>query len=86
MISVFCVKCKADLGWMYEYTKNDEQRYKEGKYVLETECLRSVMGVAPVPPAINAEQAWRPDPRNRENNSDSTDSGEESELQIHLDL
>ena len=27
---------------MYEYTKNDDQRYKEGKFVLEVECLTSV--------------------------------------------
>ena len=26
---------------MYEYTKNDDQRYKEGKFVLEVECLTS---------------------------------------------
>ena len=41
MSQVFCKKCNTDIGWMYEYTKNDDQRYKEGKFVLEVECLTS---------------------------------------------
>ena len=28
---VFCKRCGLKLGWMYEYTAEDTQRYKEGK-------------------------------------------------------
>ena len=39
---VFCKYCKTKLGWIYEYATKDEQRYKEGRIILEraliTEC------------------------------------------------
>jgi len=76
---VFCKKCRTDLGWKYEYTKNDDQRYKEGKFVLEVECLKSTSGVLPsVSLSRNArgdsETDFEPVPHDDE------------QFQIHLDL
>ncbi|RSH78952.1 uncharacterized protein EHS24_001875 [Apiotrichum porosum] len=30
-----CAACNAELGWMYIKAPNGEQRYKEGRYILE---------------------------------------------------
>ncbi|KAI4311427.1 hypothetical protein MLD38_036326 [Melastoma candidum] len=32
---VFCIDCGENLGWKYERTYHDSEKYKEGKYVLE---------------------------------------------------
>lgn len=32
---ICCVQCACLLGWKYEYAFDVDQRYKEGKYVLE---------------------------------------------------
>lgn len=32
---VSCKKCDTKLGWMYEFAMEKDQRYKEGKIVLE---------------------------------------------------
>lgn len=29
---IFCLRCDAKLGWMYEYAVEADQRYKEGKF------------------------------------------------------
>ncbi|XP_044748230.1 protein yippee-like 5 isoform X2 [Coccinella septempunctata] len=39
---VFCKACSTKLGWMYEFATEENQRYKEGRVILEralvTEC------------------------------------------------
>ncbi|VDB99280.1 unnamed protein product [Peniophora sp. CBMAI 1063] len=37
-----CVKCYAVLGWKYEYAYEDDQKYKEGKFILERNLLVEV--------------------------------------------
>ena len=32
---VFCKKCDYKLGWMYEFATEENQRYKEGRVILE---------------------------------------------------
>lgn len=32
---VSCKKCNTKLGWMYEFATEENQRYKEGKVILE---------------------------------------------------
>ena len=32
---VFCKNCDTKLGWMYEFATEDNQRYKEGRIILE---------------------------------------------------
>lgn len=32
---VFCKNCEEKLGWMYEFATEDNQRYKEGRIILE---------------------------------------------------
>ncbi|XP_003726246.1 protein yippee-like 5 [Lytechinus pictus] len=32
---VFCKNCDTKLGWMYEFATEDNQRYKEGRTILE---------------------------------------------------
>uniref|UniRef100_A0A0N5AYP8 Protein yippee-like n=1 Tax=Syphacia muris TaxID=451379 RepID=A0A0N5AYP8_9BILA len=39
---VFCKRCGLKLGWMYEYTAEDSQRYKEGRIILERKLVREV--------------------------------------------
>uniref|UniRef100_A0A7E5A0X6 Protein yippee-like n=1 Tax=Panagrellus redivivus TaxID=6233 RepID=A0A7E5A0X6_PANRE len=36
---VFCKKCETKLGWMYEFAVDEEQRYKEGKTILERKYI-----------------------------------------------
>lgn len=37
--SICCKKCMAELGWKYVRSCDDSQRYKEGKYILESTRL-----------------------------------------------
>ncbi|OAF64822.1 hypothetical protein A3Q56_07474 [Intoshia linei] len=30
-----CINCKAKLGWFYEFANDENQRYKEGRIILE---------------------------------------------------
>lgn len=32
---VSCKSCDAKVGWMYEFATEDNQRYKEGRVILE---------------------------------------------------
>lgn len=32
---VSCKNCEAKLGWVYEFATEDNQRYKEGRVILE---------------------------------------------------
>lgn len=32
---VFCKNCEAKLGWIYEFATEENQRYKEGRVILE---------------------------------------------------
>lgn len=42
---VFCKKCNVLLGWMYEMALVPEQRYKEGKVVLEAARIKAYPGL-----------------------------------------
>lgn len=35
MRDVSCKNCEAKLGWKYEFATEENQRYKEGKVILE---------------------------------------------------
>jgi len=39
---VHCKYCDAKLGWMYEFAVDFEQRYKEGKVILEKSFINEV--------------------------------------------
>lgn len=41
----FCKKCNHKLGWMYEFAKNDDQKYKESKVILEKNLIRESNGL-----------------------------------------
>jgi len=41
---VYCKNCEAKLGWMYEFATNEDQRYKEGKTILERALIREKEG------------------------------------------
>ncbi len=30
---VFCKKCEEKLGWMYEFALEEQQRYKESRFI-----------------------------------------------------
>ena len=32
---ISCKKCESSLGWMYEFAFEDDQKFKEGKFLLE---------------------------------------------------
>ncbi|VDD94840.1 unnamed protein product [Enterobius vermicularis] len=42
---VSCKRCKAKLGWMYEYALSDPQRYKEAKVILERALIDVTEGM-----------------------------------------
>ena len=33
---IYCENCKTTLGWKYEHAFEDQQKYKEGKFIIET--------------------------------------------------
>lgn len=37
--NVYCKKCGVKLGWFYEFAWNDQERYKEGKTLLEEQMI-----------------------------------------------
>lgn len=41
---VMCKKCKAKLGWMYEFANEDSQKYKEGRVILEHALINESEG------------------------------------------
>ena len=42
---VTCKKCDAKLGWMYEFATEDQQRYKEGRVILERAMVTEIDGI-----------------------------------------
>ena len=42
---VSCKNCDAKLGWMYEYATEEEQRYKEGRVILERALVTESDGI-----------------------------------------
>ncbi|XP_023338858.1 protein yippee-like 5 [Eurytemora carolleeae] len=42
---VFCKNCDAKLGWMYEFATEDNQRYKEGRVILERALVNETDGI-----------------------------------------
>merc|ERR1719379_1787319 len=38
---LFCVVCEQRVGWKYEVAFEEEQKYKEGRYILEVELISS---------------------------------------------
>lgn len=47
---VACKKCSNKLGWMYEFAVSPEQRYKEGKTILEKALITETTGFEDFPP------------------------------------
>ncbi|KAI9488846.1 Yippee/Mis18 [Zychaea mexicana] len=39
---ISCVKCSTVLGWTYVKAYNDDNKYKEGKFILEKKLLTDV--------------------------------------------
>jgi len=39
---IFCVKCDEQVGWKYDRAYEASQRYKEGKFILEREMIKTV--------------------------------------------
>lgn len=42
---VSCKNCSAKLGWIYEYATEEEQRYKEGRVILERALVTETDGI-----------------------------------------
>ena len=42
---VFCKNCDAKLGWMYEFATDENQRYKEGRVILERALVQECNGI-----------------------------------------
>jgi len=42
---VFCKKCNDKVGWMYEFALEEQQKYKEGKVILEKALVRERDGL-----------------------------------------
>ena len=48
---VFCKNCNDKVGWMYEFALEDQQRYKEGKVILEKALVKEREGFEENPDA-----------------------------------
>lgn len=42
---VSCKLCETKLGWFYEYAMEEQQRYKEGKVILEQALIKEMDGI-----------------------------------------
>jgi len=42
---VTCKKCNTKLGWVYEFATEDQQKYKEGKVILERALVTEMDGL-----------------------------------------
>ena len=47
---VMCKNCKTKLGWMYEFATEENQRYKEGRVILEHALITESEGINDFPP------------------------------------
>lgn len=43
---VSCKNCDAKLGWVYEFATDDNQRYKEGRVILERALVTETDGLS----------------------------------------
>jgi len=53
---VFCKNCNDKVGWMYEFALEDQQKYKEGKVILEKALVRERDGFEennPIPSTLS---------------------------------
>lgn len=41
---VSCKRCEIKLGWIYEFATEENQRYKEGKVILERALVNEIDG------------------------------------------
>mgnify|MGYP002789946800 CR=1 FL=1 len=41
---VSCKKCSVKLGWMYEFACDEQQKYKEGRVILERALISESEG------------------------------------------
>jgi Yippee zinc-binding/DNA-binding /Mis18, centromere assembly len=39
---IFCKSCNHKLGWKYEWASEPEQKYKEGKFILERNHIEKI--------------------------------------------
>lgn len=39
---IFCRQCKETVGWKYDKAYEQNEKYKEGKFILEAELLATV--------------------------------------------
>jgi len=56
---VLCKNCNDKVGWMYEFALEDQQRYKEGKVILEKALVKERDGFEEnnsVPPSQQQQQ------------------------------
>ena len=42
---VSCKRCDQKLGWMYEFATEEQQKYKEGKVILEKALVNEIDGI-----------------------------------------
>jgi len=53
---VFCKNCNDKVGWMYEFALEDQQKYKEGKVILEKALVKERDGFEennPIPSTLS---------------------------------
>lgn len=56
---VSCKNCDAKLGWVYEFATDDNQRYKEGRVILERALVTESEGFEEhVTPSDSINVSW----------------------------
>lgn len=39
---IACKSCNTNVGWMYVLAEEESEKFKEGKYILETQVLKVI--------------------------------------------
>ncbi|XP_065320420.1 GATA zinc finger domain-containing protein 14-like isoform X2 [Gordionus sp. m RMFG-2023] len=73
---VTCKNCEAKVGWMYEFATEENQRYKEGKVILERALITESEGFEETPTPVTRSQTHN---INNHNNSIYVNSGDNNE-------
>lgn len=46
---VYCVDCMESVGWLYEVAFEEDQKYKEGRFILEEALIRRIVPSDDIP-------------------------------------
>jgi len=76
----YCIVCSEKLGWQYEYAHEHDQKYKEGKVILERVLIKELKGFDEDTPTYIPSEATPPENNAPETNSNEMEGQEAGEI------